>query len=300
MPDTDNGVYSAADAAKDLETEESTDQEETTAEAEEPTTTDVTADEDDTDEVEEPAEDEEPDLPELDSKIVDALGDNTEAVELWKRQWKGIEKRERRLAEQQQAVSGLVKYAQGLSDPSTASQTLQEIIDSVAEGHGLTREQILGLASLEPDNGQTEWERAGFHSDREYELHKELQALKADLTPLKTAEAERRREAEDRAYVQSQTTRVAKQIAGQYDGFEVTASMLKTAVQNLPQFRDEPAKAVRMWYADELVKHAQGKTASRHKKLPEMLDTSSAKGFDIPDNLDEYSAEHAAREVGAF
>jgi hypothetical protein len=302
MQDTDNGVYSAADAAKELETEteESTDQTETTAETEESTTTDVTADEDATDEEDDTETDEEdlPELPELDSKLKEALGDNAEALELWERQWKGIAKRERRLKDSEDRVQTFAAYEQGLTNKETAPGFLNHLISVVEQQTGLTKEQLLGLTAT--DNGQPQWEQEGYYSEKELELARKQQALEAKLSSLESAEAKREQEKEEKLWLDRQTPKIAKTIEGQYDGFKVTPGMVKKAIDALPQFKDEPARAVEMFFARELVKHASEKTAGRHKKLPEMLDTSSAKGFEVPSNLEEYSAAHAALEVSAF
>lgn len=287
----DNTDYSAADALRDIEEETATEEaepekEEATPEPEpEP---DATADEG------EPEEgDGEDALPQLDAKIREAIGDNAEALEAWKRQWKGVEKRENRLKAEEERLDVFSRYEQALVNPDTAEAALRHLVQSVAEATGI---KLTISASDNAAEGE-DWEKAGYYSQKEYELAKELEAQKAKLNSIESERAQERQEREERGWLNNMTPKVAKQIAAEYDGFEVTNAMLKEAVTNLPQFKSEPAKAVKMYYADDLIKHTAGKVAARHKKLPELPDTSSSKGFEVPTNPEHYNAVHAYAEI---
>lgn len=282
--------YTVEDAYADLEIKD--------ADAADPGDEQATADEvpeddpgDETDEADD-EEEEEDEIPELDSKIREALGDNADAIALWERQWKGIVKREKRLAKDEVGFQTFQAYERAFSDPDTAKQAFDSLGEALSKQYGWD-----SPTSPQEEASDKDWEAAGFYSEKEYELHQKQQKLDERLAKFEEAERRRTEERQLQGWVNATAQKVAKQVAGRYDGFEVTPAMLKEAVENLPQLRDKPVEAVTKWFAQELYAHGQGK-ASRSKRMPEMPTSAKAKGFDIPDNPEDITIDHAFLAAG--
>jgi hypothetical protein len=284
--------YTVEDACADLKLED--------AEPVEPEEEQATADEvpdedpgDEADEADDEEEEDEDEVPELDSAIRAALGDNADALALWERQWKGIVKREKRLQKDEAGLTAYKSYEQALADPNTARQTYEQLGKALSEHHKWD-----SPTTPQAEQPEGAWEAAGFYSEKEYELHQNQQKLDERLARFEEAERKRTEERQFQGWVNATAQKVAKQVAGRFDGFEVTPAMLKEAVENLPQLRDKPVEAVTKWYAKELYANGQGR-ASRSKRMPEMPTSAKARGMDIPDNPEDFTIDHAYLMIGS-
>lgn len=277
----------------------------------------VTADEDQAEETESNDEEEDPtpptteededtDLPQLDEIILKALGDNTEAKQAWERQWKGVEKRERKLAEREEAIQTDEKgyqvyqsYAEAFSDPERWQAAYEALGKSLGQAHNQTPAQ----EAKEVDNG---WEYDGklWASETEIELYKEVQALKAAKPQedpfIAQLKAEREAEKEERAisqWVDSNQPRITSKVAAKTGGWGVTKEMVaEVAKTNREGLEKDPVAAMQKAFP---IEWGDFRASTAKPKVRDMLSNTEAKGFTVPENPDEYSAAHALMELGS-
>lgn len=181
-PDTE---YSAAQAYKDSQDAESlagevkTEGEPATEETKE--TEAPTAEEEAAKEPEE-LEDEEEDLPKLDAKALEAIGDNPVAQEAWKRAWKGVTKRETQLTAKEtafrQETEGYDTYIdleKRLTDPQQAAQVLETLVTYTKNKLGIDLpwfNKTGDIPAVVPLEGPEPWKKDGFEFEGEWKAYK--------------------------------------------------------------------------------------------------------------------------------
>jgi hypothetical protein len=294
--DIDDATYSAADAANDIEegqSEPAKEDDKTTENTEDSVIPPLPADE------EAKEEEDSDDLPKLDTQAREAIGDNPEALEAWDRAWKGVTKREAKVKESEDRLAGFGNVEQALMDPSTAPAVLLEIAQASAKATGLTLEQLLGS-----DNSSTQTGDFAFDTDKKlYERAvadaeaKVMEKLGIDPKDLQGLVSERKQAAEAQRlddWASKATGPISAKAAKEAGWSGITKQMVLEAAKENPKLISEnPLLALKRTFPDEYA--ASQRTES--KKLPEMPDGSSAKGYTIPTNPLEYTAAHAAMEV---
>lgn len=299
--------YNAASALADLESE---DTEETPA---------VTADEDETEEeteesdVQEDQPDDDNDDEEdddltaklaLDESIADKLPED--ARKRYEQQVKGLAKKEKQLLERAEAIATDEKgyqvyqsYADAFSDPQRAWDAYKALGDNLTKLHGEPQTQPV---VVETDNGYYTYDGKTFASEMEIELYKEVQSLKTgnvdpEIEEIK-AERKARKETEAlNAWVDGVQPRITAKVAAKTGGWGVTKEQIAQVAKLDKQLLDsDPVTAMKRYFPDE---YADFKSSSLRPKKPvkDMIDSTSVKGFKIPDNPDDYNAAHALMEL---
>jgi hypothetical protein len=304
--------YSAADAVAELAADPGDEQQEDKPSPEEPKSDDPTADEVDSEDEGDDEEDEEEDsshLPDLDNEIAKL---SPELKKRWEQQWKGVVKRESRLQEAEKRFEALASYEQAFADRATAAEAVRSLAEQLAKIHGQDVAEYLGgpeAAQQTYSEGDEPWVREGFQYEGEWKAYRRAKeeakreladtyGLDQELIRDLKEERERAKSAREMdAYLDKNTSKVVNTLRVQEDGWPVTRDMVAEAVKNLPQFKEKPADAVRMWFAKDLAKHARAKAAAAYKKTPEMFDSATSRGMDLPTDPMEYRAIHAMAEL---
>lgn len=296
--------YSAADAANDVEEEPSTEAENEEEKPEAPESEvipDLPADEEAKGDEDEDESDD--DLPQLDAKAKEAIGDNPAALEAWERAWKGVKKREDKLAASEQHYSGLVGVEQALSDPAHAKATLRAIIDATAKHLGKTAEELLGADNSSTSTGEFEYASdaklyqkavTDAKAQAKAEIMDALGIDPKDLQGLvKERNSARQAEAMDKwadTALPVITNKAAKEVG--WNG--VTKQMILEAAKDYPALiKSDPLKALKKTFPDEYAASRQKVS----KKLPDMLDSSNSVGHTNPVDPLDYTAAHAMRDI---
>jgi hypothetical protein len=312
--------YSAADALKEgleaepPDTEESDDSKVVTADEDKTEDkTEETEDEEDPKKLDN-EDDEDNDLPELDDTIRKALGDNAEALAVWDRQWKGVQKRERRLSEREESLrsdeKGFQTY-QGVSfalfqkDPETAQKCLADLTKAVNDHWKIAAKEEKEEPVTDEATGTIQYDGKTFYSQTELELYQEIQELKAKKEPAPDPFIEELRQRDEQAktekalasWVDSNSQSIIAKVAAKTGGWGVTKEQIGQAAKaNKEALEKDPVAALKAQFPDAWGDYRAG--SKPKKEVRDMVDSSQAKGFKIPDNPDEYTAAHALMEVG--
>lgn len=303
--------YTAADALQEvstLETEETEESPAVTADEDQPDDEPESEEETEEESAEEDSQDidnddeEDDDLDDLashlalDPTVADKLPE--EAKKRYEQQVKGLAKKDRQL----KSELDVLNIAKGLEnalfhqDAETARKALQSLQDTVLKHHNV-QEQAEVQEATETDTG---WEYDGktFYSERELELYKELQSLKAGDPEIEEIKAERRAQKEAKAiesWVDTNSQKIIAKVAAKAGGWGVTkeqiAQVAKTDKQAL---ESDPVMAMKRAFPDAYADHRAG---AKPKPIKDMITGSQSKGFSIPESPDEYSAAHALMEI---
>lgn len=251
-------------------------------------------------------EEEELEVPSLDTAIKEALAERPELQKRWDEQWKGLLKREQKVSDFQAGINDL------FGDKDYARQALPQFIGKVAEAHGLTVAELVGLGSesrsdddaprladLDPDqftdyDEQFEAYRKAYQRELQ-ERDSVLHSLKAEVESLKNAQTEQARQAEQQKVLDQQLTRVQKVFEKEHQGFRVTRKMLADAVAEFPNL--DPIRAVEAANARKLIDH-RGKVTAEAQRVtaPAMIKGTTGKGIALPDNPLDIKAAHLMRD----
>ena len=286
---------------------------------------DAQADEDDDEQAdsEEDAESEDGDgedaeVPRLDTGIENALKEHApELIERWNEQWKGVLKREKTLDEFEDGIRACFE------DPERAKAEVLQFVVPLAQRHGMTVEQLLGIEAggseaERPEGDEVrlddsrlpgrydpqarddyghfipEWQQRGLDSAGELLALKRVAALE-ERDAKREAEAEARRAesektAKQEAYVEKVATSTIKVLEKTYPGFKVTKEMIGKAIAKFPQLEGQPIEAVEAAYARQIAQHTgrlAQENAGRGRVMP---DTRTAKGRVLPDDPADWKA----------
>lgn len=205
-------------------------------------------------------------LPRLRAAIEDALSETKpELVKEWADQWKGIVKREQKVADFERGIVAL--YA----DLPAATRDLNSFLEPVAKHHGVSVAELLGLhGSLADDLADGEAEEDDdldeeFMTASEIALKRKFEAqiarLESKVAPLeqdrvlssKEREAARAR-AEFDSYVERVAPRTIKALGKLYPGFKATPAMVAQALTKFPSLKDTPMEAVEAAFVRDIAR----------------------------------------------
>ncbi len=265
------------DILKDMEGDEPTEP----TEEDETEPTEDSGDDDEPDDAglpDETADEDADDVPELSAIILDPDADPAEKAKAWNNHWKGIQKREARVAEFETELRSL-----GSGDPETARELALNFLQQVADARGTTVEDFLGFTKTKESQesvtpGQVNEYGLelppGYASQKEYELDQRLKRWEeAQENERKRAKAE----AEHRAYVDSVADKTIRQADRTLHGFKVDRDMVAKAINAYPNV--EPLKAVKALYVDDIVAHTTKMVRERSGKTgPELLPKAGSRG----------------------
>jgi DNA repair exonuclease SbcCD ATPase subunit len=315
MPEDNEGyqAVTAADVLSDIEdaTGDATQLEKPAGEAVDPDE-DVLEDEDQTavdpDDEDEDGEDDadlddDDDDDEFEYKLPDLIPEieaSPEALKRVKDYERGINKiverakaKEAELTELIPRVQAMSEWGQAFESPETAIEAYRELGQRLSQVHGLD----LGAAEAstskyEADDYGDDWEAAGFDSPGEYrayvkakaEMEAMIKPYQAELEKLKTERERAEQERQFRERVDKLAPKAIKALAVEDNGWKVTREMVAEAIQNLPQFADDPVKAVRMWHSDNRAKYMARKASEGSQRRTDMVKgKSAAQGHKMPD-----------------
>lgn len=271
MPKTTEEIINelAGDTPDELENEPVSDPEDESEDDSEATAEDdseedeESADDEDEDEEEDASdeEEEEPgDSPLIDVKVKEALKDNPEALKILERQEKGF----RKAIERNRELQPLAEIDQLLRNPQTVGETIKFVLERNAAAYGVSVQELLDHAyqgtEMEPDPKS------------------EIEQLRQEMARLREETQKQAQATEEAQYVEKIAPKVIRQAKVELNGFGVTTKMISAAIREYPQHRNEPLRAIKAKYADQIIKHSssvpKGLKAAGHK-LP---DSTRAKG----------------------
>lgn len=241
----------------------------------------IDIDDDNADEDDESDDDEETkfELPAL----IPEIENNPEAMAKVKNFEKGVQKivarakaKESELSELLPRVHQMDAWGQSLGNPTQVGDAFRDLAHKLAAFHNMPVEQLLGSVPGAQNDGD-DWENAGFDSPGEYRAKKSaVQEIDSKYGPLlkelELMREERKQSAEKQAFateLDRVAPRVIKLLAKADNGWTVTKDQVGEAIRALPQFKDNPAKAVQMYFSEDRVKH-YAKLASQGTRKPEM------------------------------
>lgn len=332
-PESMPSEYSMADAVRDLElsnpptpadTPETDSKEISEDSQEDAEATENEVDGDDSDSIDESLDadaeqddEEDESIPELDADAISKLPP-AEQEKRWRQIWKGIRSKERKLADKEQQyaavedrVTGLLGWMNGFDSPSTAIQQFKSLASQLKSVHGLTDDQLFGYqatATRSTDESE-DYEQAGFSYESDYqvyerakadakrEIEESLRPYLAEIDSLRKMRAEQEEKAQFEQFVAKASAKAIKVIAAEDNGWRVTPQMVSEAIRQLPQFKDNPAKAVRMLYSDERAAHKAAVAAQASTRGPELLPATQSRGYQLK-SPDEYTIADAMSDLG--
>jgi len=190
-----------------------------------------------------------------------------------------------------------------LGNRDNASAALEQLIRNVASHHGLEPSDLLPniakASAAEPlmpefdtyGRRLPEWERRGFASENEMQLALELRATRQMMEELRFGQAQLQKEREDsrkaaehKAFVDDIAPKAIVKLSKLESGWKVTKAMVEKAITEFPQLRDDPARAVKAAFPDELKQHYAKLSAEKRKaRGPEMPADARGRGATMPD-----------------
>jgi hypothetical protein len=303
-------TYSAEEALAEISRDSEESEETPAATADEGDTEETTESNDETEASELPDNEEEEDeatLPDLDTVILEAIGDNPDAVKRWNEQWKGLQKKETQLAEREQVISKdedgysvYQTYSEAFADPNKYEEALAFLTEQVRQMHGAKAVQEDEV--VENENQTFTYDGQIFYSEREIELYKEIRDLKnskredPELEEIKAEVRARKAETALNKWVDQNLNSVAAKVKAKTAGWEVSRDMLaQVAKADGELLKTDPVQAFKRNFPDA---YADFRAGSKPKpKVRDLVDNSSAKGYNVPDDPREYSAKHALMEI---
>ena len=268
-------------------------------------------------------EDEEPEAEEL--EVPEAEGDedddtvpkldldNEEAQAIWERQWKGIQKRERKLKESEaelneyqskkQGFEIVGKLVQDLQNPATYKQTLKSIAEDVGKLHGVNVAELFSDNTGHADNSEDfefpddkkVYERA--KADAIKEMRSELQQMFGDLDLNSVREQQQKTKAE--AQFEARLNEVLPTLSRKLEstlGIKFTKAQIAEALRSNPEVSD-PEKAVKLHYLELIDKQRARRLAKSQPKAPELIKESSKVGKPVTSNA-KYGIADALSDMG--
>lgn len=270
-------------------------------------------------------EDEEPEAEEL--EVPEAEGDedddtvpkldidNDEAQAIWERQWKGIQKRERKLKESEALLNEyaaakpryeqLATIERALEDPSQFRTVIRNLTDAVAKMHGVNVAELYGETTpIQADNSPDDFE---FPDDRKVyerakqdaikEMRSELQQMFGDLDLNAVREQQQKTKAE--AQFDARLTEVLPTLSRKLEstlGIKFSKAQIAEALKENPEVSD-PEKAVKLHYMDLIERQRAKRLAKSQPKAPELIKESSKVGKAVTSNS-RYGLADALSDMG--
>lgn len=277
-------------------------------------------------EVEVDSDEDDLDLPKLDAKALEAIGDNPKAKEAWERAWKGVTKREKQLTGKEEALKALgidpdtdqaevkeFKFLRdGLSNPATAAKTALGIIKFLTDSGitfpegtpGTTQAPALEFSeegyAKGGDKAVLEAAVAQAKAQAKKEIMDELgfnpEEVKALLSNQKqqTAEAIKTKEVDD--YVSGVTPRIAAKAEKTLGWSGVDKAMVGQAYRTFPELtKTDPMTALKQTFPDKWAE-VFSKSASRGNQKV-VVDGREGGGIEIPKDPMAYNIHHAYAQI---
>lgn len=239
--------------------------------------------------------------------------DNDEAQAIWERQWKGIQKREKKLKESEALLNEytaakpryeqLEKIEKALEDPTQFKTVIKSLTDAVAKMHGVNVAELFGETTPEPaDNSDFEfdddkkvYERA--KQDALKEMRSELQQMFGDLDLNAVREQQQKTKAE--AQFEARLTEVLPTLSRKLEstlGIKFSKAQIAEALKENPEVSD-PEKAVKLHYMDLIDKQRAKRLLKNSPKAPELIKESSKVGKPVTSNA-RYGLADALSDMG--
>jgi hypothetical protein len=202
------------------------------------------------------------------------------------------------LGELMPRVERVLEWEEALINPETSEEAVDRLIAALAEERKVPISQLIGKLLERASNEAKEFEidekeiqdnyaKEGFDTPGEYRAYKraKIEIAKEEREKQRQAQAATRTQSEaetkeqQRArFVKDVAPKVAQEVAKNYQGFAVTPEQVAEALEALPQFAKEPAKAVIHHFAEEFAVHAaeRAKTPSAPPLVPSGNSKSAA------------------------
>lgn len=234
------------------------------------------------DETPEDQDEDEPEAPSLDESIQATLKEhNPDAIKRWNEQWKGLSKREAKVAEWEDGIKSTFE------DLDYALETVPIFLQKLAGVHQVPIQKLVGLketaeATFEPDDDRFATDVEREHDNVIREQAAAIKALEAKLERFDAQQKAEREKAERQIALDQQLGRVQKVFDKEHGGFKVTRKMLGDAVTAFPTL--DPIKAVKAMHTDALVAHAKERTSKAFRvTAPVTPKSNTSKGITLPE-----------------
>lgn len=234
---------------------------------------------------------------------------------LWNQRWKGVLKREKRLAEEtakvqmflnhEENIRYLIETGRKLADRATGLSEMSSIVGELKARHGYKDEDIaqaLGLTKApEPESYEFDSDEEIYRRAKEDAMN-ELEAKYGGKISKWEETEKQREEAQKLSNFVDQNHKRIKDRLRDLTGVSVnlSKSQIEKAILAKPEVaKDDPADAVYLYYKD-LIKKAQAKKArTSGKRGPEALKGSPRSGSGLSKKSDrEMTFSEAARARG--
>lgn len=239
--------------------------------------------------------------------------DNDEAQAIWERQWKGIQKRERKLKESEALLNeytavkpryeNLLNIEKALEDPAQYKTVLKDLTAAVTKLHGVSVSELFGDNTGQVDNNpefefdddKKVYERA--KQDAIKEMRTELQQMFGDLDLNAVREQQQKTKAE--AQFEARLTEVLPTLSRKLEstlGIKFSKAQIAEALKENPEVSD-PEKAVKLHYMDLIERQRAKRLAKSQPKAPELIKESSKVGKAVTSNS-RYGLADALSDMG--
>lgn len=247
--------------------------------------------------------DDEYDGPELDAIMLDPDSTPEQRNEAWRNHWKGIQKMRDQVEEREQRVAAVEQEIQrlGSSDIEEVRAEIQSSLEKIADRHGVTWEELLGIttkhslpnANSQKGYGEGSTEEYGtydgipYASAAERVLLEERSAraeaearINKKLQEFELREQAAKQQAELNQFMESVASRVTRKAKETLQGFEVTKEMIREAVHGDPKLKThlDVLDAVKRRNVDAILAHITKVTRESSKKGPELIPNSGGRG----------------------
>ncbi len=250
-------------------------------------------------------DDDEVAVPSLNEKIIEALGDNAEALSLWENHWKGVDKRERKLAEREEL---LTKDEKGWQVYETyANAFASEDPKVVRDAYEFLGRELFKETKAEPvaetlEDGTITYDGETFYSEREVDLYKRLQHLESQKDPeIEAIKADHRKRQESDArkeWLDANSQSIIARVQKTTGGWGITKDQISKVLEsNRAGLEKDPVATLKSAYPD-----AYGDWRATRAKKPDVTDMirgSDAKGMKLPEDKSEWSFEQHAAYLAA-
>ena len=181
-------------------------------------------------------------------------------------------------------------YQKALEDPMFAGPTLERLIEAVASFHGLPIDELMGGAKAPRGVDVLESGDRSPHSINR--LEQELRMMRRAMDGLQKERAEAQQRAEFKNYVDEIAPKTIRRLEKLENGWKVSKGMVERAIKEFPQLRNDPMRAVKAAFADELKAHyAKQASNQRKQRGPEMLPDTRGKGQTLKPPLQTTAAD---------
>jgi len=172
-----------------------------------------------------------------------------------------------------------------------AGPTLEKLIEAVTSFHGLSIQELVPTLVKSGAEAPHSKHQSGAEAPQS-RLEQEVRLMRRAMDGLQKERAEAQQRAEFKNYVDEIAPKTIRRLEMLENGWKVSKGMVERAIKEFPQLKNDPMRAVKACFADELKAH-YAKQASMQRKArgPEMLPDTRGKGQALKHPLQTTAAD---------